>query len=140
MINALFGINLKDNYYTWPARIADEKDLWQAYLDYHSKFQEQFASQQSQIAQDVKDWAGLFDEYKKNPEFAKELRNRFSLNDADFYAYDEDLMVVGIDQEKAKAELEKRAKYFYPSGMDDSEIRRYSKILSDVEKFEANSL
>jgi len=116
MMNALFGINLKDEHYLLPAGRFTAQELWQGYLDYHAKLQEQFLLQQEQVKQDVIGLAKLFDESDRG-DFSKKLKENFFLKDADFYEYDEDLM-PSIDDKKVKAELEKRAKNYYPKGID----------------------
>ncbi len=117
MMNALFGINLKDEHYLLPAGRFTSQELWQGYLNYHVKLQEQFLSQQEQIEKDVTDLAILFDEGKDALNFSKNLKEKFSLKDTDFYKYDEDFMPI-IDDEKVEAELEKRASSYYPKGID----------------------
>ncbi len=117
MMNALFGINLKDEHYLLPAGRFTSQELWQGYLNYHVKLQEQFLSQQEQIEKDVTDLAILFDKGKDALNFSKNLKEKFSLKDTDFYKYDEDFMPI-IDDEKVEAELEKRASSYYPKGID----------------------
>ncbi|MBM5782644.1 MAG: ankyrin repeat domain-containing protein, partial [Pelagibacterales bacterium] len=117
MMNALFGINLKDEHYLFPAGRFTSQELWQGYLNYHVKLQEQFLSQQEQIEKDVTDLAILFDKGKNALNFSKNLKEKFSLKDTDFYKYDEDFMPI-IDDEKVEAELEKRASSYYPKGID----------------------
>ncbi len=147
MMSALFGINLKDEHYLLPAEMCTAQELWQGYLDYHVKLQEQFLLQQEQVKENVIGLANLFTDLAEQPnlENIKKLRKEFSLNDADFYRYDEDYMPIGIDDEKVKAELEKRAKNYYPKGIDlpiilqESEVRikdfsapRTSEIIRDI--------
>jgi ankyrin repeat protein len=121
MMSALFGINLKDEHYLFPAEMCTAQELWQGYLEYHVKLQEQFLLQQEQVRSDVIGLAKLFENLEEqfdNSKNIKKLKEEFSLNVADFYGYDEDYVPIGIDGEKVKAELEKRAKNYYPKGID----------------------
>jgi len=132
MMSALFGINLKDEHYLLPAKMCTAQELWQGYLEYHVKLQEQFLLQQEQVRSDVIGLAKLFEDLAEQPnsENIKKLKEEFSLNDADFYRYDEDLM-PGIDGEKVKAELEKRAKNYYPKGIDLPITLQESEVIKD---------
>ena len=148
MINALFGINLKDEHYLLSAGTFNAEKLWQAYLDYPVKLQEQFLLQQEEVKKNVIDLANLFTDLKNgilNKTITKgnitKLKEEFRLNDADFYKYDKFYMVEGVDDKKVEDELEKRANNYYPMGIDLPDIlKKGAATIKDFNAFNTSKI